>query len=167
MFQILRNIVIIFLVLCSIQVYGQYTIKGEIKCYSSSKNIGFASVIIDTSYHTYFKDRNYLGGTMTNQNGEFEVSNINEKNVNLILSYVGYSKLIVENINLNDSINDIGDIYMFPNLVDGRNKCKVCPFKNKKKNRKEMRIKYSKDGDKIHVKFMKNYVLINYQELSR
>ena len=127
----------------------------------------FVNVTIDTTYSTYNKDHSFLKGATTNENGEFEIDNISVSEVKLTLFYVGFEKLIIDNIKLekNKTI-DIGEIEVFYSQICAGNKCKDGIIKNKhKKIGKEIKLRYPKKGKKIKVKIKEHYILINYEDI--
>lgn len=162
-----KNAILIIILLQSIEGLSQYAVKGIVKDYSSAKNIYPASVIIDTSYNTNFKNRKYLGASTTTKNGEFEIDNISEDRVNLILNFIGFETMIIENINLDSNqIVDIGNVEMLLGKLCAGFECKDGIVKNRnKKVGKFVKLRYPKGDKKIRIKVQKYYILINYDDI--
>ena len=164
-----KYFILFILLLLSISGLSQYSLKGIVETYSSSKKIKHASIKIDTTYNTNFKNKKYIGSTVSNELGEFEIDNISVDKVNLIISYIAFETMIIENIKLDSNrIVDFGEIKMLRGVICAGYEFKDGDIKNRfKKTNKEIKLRYPKKGKKIKILIKSRYILINYQDITQ
>ena len=108
----LFNFLVLFLLVCSNQVFSQYTINGKIED-KSDAGVPFANVLLLSK-----SDSVLVKGAVANQDGFYSLSNI-DKGDYIIASYmVGFKKSYISDINFTELENIIlKDIIL---LVDTR-----------------------------------------------
>jgi hypothetical protein len=167
----MKKYVLIIFLIQSIPLLSQYAITGIVKRYSSNRIVPFTAVFVDTICQSYYGGKQKLvGKTTADINGKFRMDNIPVDKVNLILSYIGFETLMIENIKLEkDSILDIGVLEL---LVQGQDVIGHKPIQGNIKNRynkidREIKFRYPCDGKRIKMKIVQGYVLINYDEFKQ
>jgi outer membrane receptor protein involved in Fe transport len=89
--KIKNNIILVLLVLNSVFSYGQITsvnISGTLLDSTRNEGLPFVHVLLKNE-----NDSSFVSGTITNENGEFELKNITPNSYLLYISYFGYKKL--------------------------------------------------------------------------
>lgn len=81
----MKNIFLIFIFIYTTCIYSQIKIKGEVKD-TSNNNVGFANIIV-TSFSNPSKTISY---TTCDENGNFTINALNEKEIILEISAIGY-----------------------------------------------------------------------------
>ena len=112
MISIMKNKILFSLTcffLCSMGIYAQRKIEGNVKDSQTGKNIAFANVILQLQTDT---TKNY-SGTLTDLEGNFSLDNVPTKSYRIVVSYLGY-KTIIENIILSDSSHLNRNYYLQP-----------------------------------------------------
>lgn len=97
-------------IFCSIQTWAQHTITGTVKNAKEQPIVG-ATVIVKSQQDTLY----YKGG-VTDQNGQFSITDIQSGKYDLEVSYIGYVKFFQE-LTLDKPI-DIGEIILQENATE-------------------------------------------------
>ncbi|WP_395075233.1 carboxypeptidase-like regulatory domain-containing protein [Flavobacterium sp.] len=95
----MKNIFLISIFFYTACFYSQIKIKGKVKD-RSNNNVGFANIIV-TSFSNPSKTISY---TTSDENGNFTINEINEKEIVLEISAIGYKK---KNIQIKTNISNI------------------------------------------------------------
>ena len=92
--KIRNNIILVLLVLNSVFSYSQITsvnISGTLLDSSRNESLPFVNVVLKNE-----SDSSFVSGTITNENGDFELKNIKPNTYLLYISYIGYKKIYKE-----------------------------------------------------------------------
>jgi len=173
----MKKLLLIILLLHTISGYSQYTLKGNIKSYDSKYDIMGCAVIIEPSRDSLYekqlfipfnKNLKHLKGTVSKQNGKFNIDDISLRKFNLIISDIQSEKIIIEDVSFenNDTIN-LDTIYMLKiPTVSGFSNFHKGDLEDKwKRNNVDFKLEYPENGKKLKMKFENEIIIINYQDL--
>ncbi len=108
------NRVLLLLILIAVQMPGfaqKGSISGKVVDELTSESVPFASVALFTDEHSApFK------GTVTNENGEFILSDLSYRSYNLVISFIGFQADTLKTIEINRQDPDVSidNIMMAP-----------------------------------------------------
>lgn len=149
----MRQLLIILSILLHNYCFGQNLLSGKIIDYADkNQNISAYILLIDSK-------GNKVDEKFSDEFGIFQFKNINEGTYNVEINHVGYSKIIIQNIKINED-TDLCNLYIYEasQLWDGSEykKCFFGLFKKKIKDVGGYKIGYLESNNK------KGKVILNY-----
>ena len=104
--QTMKSILILLFLSFSISLSAQYAVKGRVLEESSDASIDFATVVLKSS-----AGDSIISGTTTIDGGKFEIAS-SIKEVELEISYIGFSPVVIKDLVLEQGVLDLRDIFL-------------------------------------------------------